>query len=107
MINVIVSGDEPISAESETDWTDVLVVPGTTVINFINLINEGDWPGFWRLTSGDEDTAAVRLPAGGGEPGERRAAITIPCPGFSGGKLQVRKGLLGGSVTGLWAYGMK
>lgn len=109
MTTIITSGEEPISA-TESDWVDVLIVPGTSVVNYIVLVNEGDWPGWWRLVQGEndvEETPPARLYSGAGESGERQAGLTISCPGFSGGRLQIRKGLLGGDLTGIFATGMK
>jgi hypothetical protein len=102
------SGEEAISTEGQgDDWVDLLTVPGSSIANWISVVNEGDFAGFWRLVSEDGETAPARLPCGGGSPGERRAGFNIPCPGFSGGRLQVKRGLLGGHLTGLWAFAMR
>lgn len=99
------SGDEPKSAGDE--WVTVLDVEGTRLINWISLINEGDSPGFWRLVDvAGAATAECRLPVGGGDVGSRRMAMNITCPGFSG-QLQIRSGVLGGRVEGIYAFGSK
>jgi hypothetical protein len=100
------SGDSAVET-ADNEWTDVLEIPGTAVVNWITLINEGDWSGYWRLTDGDGATTATRLVAGAGEPGGRRSVINIPCPGLSGARLQVKKALMGDHLTGIYAFGMK
>lgn len=104
-MTIYTSGEEPIEAGDE--WATLLEVPGHSLVNYISVVNEGDLPGFWRLvsTSGTE-TPSVRLPCGGGDAGSRRAGFNIPCPGWSG-TLQVRVGVIGGRLTGLFAWGMK
>jgi hypothetical protein len=100
------SGESPIE-ETKGEWTDVLEIPGTSIVGWMTVINEGDWPGWFRLVDAQGEGAVCRLPCGGGESGERRASLAIPCPGFSGGRLQVRKGLLGGDLTGVYAFAGK
>lgn len=92
---------------STDDWEDVLEIPGTSLVNSVTLINEGDWAGYWRFTDDDGSTPAVRLAAGAGEPGERRHGLVIPTPGLSGARLQVKKSLLGGHLSGIHAFATK
>lgn len=93
------SGSDPIHAGD--DWTDVLDIPGVSMVNWINLIHEGDESGFWRLVDhGGDATDPVRLPAGPGDVGLRRTSVNIPVPGFAG-KLQVK------GVRNVYAFGMK
>ncbi len=101
----IASNSEPVSTDME--WATVVEVPGTSLVNWFTLVNEGDDAGFWRLVDGDgKESGEARLPSGGGEAGTRRAAINIPAPGFAG-KLQVRADGVGRRVTGVFAFGMK
>jgi hypothetical protein len=104
---LVTSGDDSQSVDKPEKWEDILIVPGTLVVDYIILINEGDFPGMFRLVEGDKESPAARLPAGPGEPGQRRSAINIPCVGFSGGSLQVKKIVGEGHVTGLWAWAGK
>jgi hypothetical protein len=101
---VVSSGETPKIASDE--WITVLEIPGTNLINWISVVNNGDEPGFWRLVDLDgNESPPAHLIVGGGEPGSRRAGFNIPCGGFSG-KFQIRAD--GGRlVTGVFAFGMK
>jgi hypothetical protein len=77
------------------------------VVNWLTVVNNGDLAGEWRLMDNSgEATDAAHLPVGAGEPGQRRAAFNIPCPGFTG-KLQVKASSIGERLTNLHAFGMK
>lgn len=117
--NIIPSGE--VAKEAGDEWETVLEI--TSPVDWISVINEGDEPGFWRLVTAklesktdifqqvensfkDHATEAARLPAGGGEPGSRRAGFNIPAAGFIG-KLQVRGPGDGRRLTGIFATAMK
>jgi len=101
---LITSGEDAESVDKAEVWVDILTIPGTVVVDYIILLNEGDFSGMFRLVEGDKESPAARLPSGAGEPGQRRSSVTIPCIGFSGGSLQVKKISGEGNVTGLWAW---
>lgn len=106
MVKVHSTGESPISVESD-DWEDVLEFPGTEVFTgMLTILNEGDWPGFWRIVGADGTTPAVRLPAGGGEPGDRRAAVNVPVRNVSGHKLQLKRAALGGHLERIFAFAL-
>jgi hypothetical protein len=102
-MTIVSSGELPQEASTD-DWTSVLEIPQGTIVNSITLINEGDWPGFWRVVEGEVPTAPARLPVGGGEPGGRRAAVNISCRSLTNARLEVKRGVLAGNLTGLWAF---
>jgi hypothetical protein len=93
---------------SSDGWEDCMEIPGSSVVNHVTIINEGDWAGWWRFADDEGNaTPPVRLAAGAGEPGERRHGVVIPTPGLSGVKLQVRRSLMGGPLVGIHAYATK
>lgn len=103
---ILSTGDAPFETSTD-DWETVLEVSGQVIVNHIVLINEGDWAGYWRIVDQDDNaTAPVRLTAGAGDSGERRSAVTVPTPGLSGARLQVKRGLGGGHLSGIHAYAM-
>jgi hypothetical protein len=77
------------------------------VLNWINIINNGDVAGEWRLVDNTgQATEPAHLPAGAGESGQRRSAFTITCPSFSG-KLQIKAANIGERLSNVHAFGMK
>jgi hypothetical protein len=107
-MNIHSTEESPVSTPDDLttadDWTDVLEIPGDSLYNNLHIINEGDNPGWWRLKGQNGvTTSTVRLPAGGGDTGQRRAAMTLNIPGLAGHILQVKKELLGGRVTDIHA----
>lgn len=105
---LLTSGEEAQVVETD-GWVDLLVISGQDIVNWITIVNEGDWPGFWRITDdvNGGETPAIRLACGSGESGGRRAGVNIPCSGLSGATIQVKKGLMGGDLSGLFAFAGK
>ena len=96
---------QPGEAGSD-DFKTVLEIPADKPVDHLCVVYTGDDDGYWRLVEGNDATPAVFFPAGGGEPGQRKTAMTIPCPGGFSGKLQIKAAVIGGRVKGFHAWGM-
>lgn len=74
------TGESPLEIANE--WTDVLDIPTTDLVNYVCIVNEGEAGGFMRVVDPDGNPGpSHRMPAG--------AMSNIPMAGFSG-KVQLK-----------------